>query len=276
MSQPLTGYDHAGFHFDVLDTGPTDGPVVLALHGFPQTGASWRRVSAHLAAHGRRVLAPDQRGYSPGARPQAVSAYTLDRLAGDALALADAAGADRFDVLGHDWGGIVAWYLASRHADRVRTVTVASTPHPRALRTALAHGQALRSWYMVLFQPPWLPEWLLRTGGGILARRTLDGMGTPDPDAVVSLLSDPATARAVLNWYRAAFRPGAPVPGRISVPTTFVWSDRDPALGRYAAEATRAWIDGDYRFVVVNGVSHWIPDERPEELARHALARMTG
>ena len=212
MNEPLTGYDHAGFRFDVLDSGPTDGPVAIALHGFPQTAASWRRVSAHLAAHGHRVLAPDQRGYSRGARPQPVAAYTLDRLAGDVLALADTVGADRFDVLGHDWGGIVAWYLASRHADRVRTVTVASTPHPQALRAAMPHGQALRSWYMVLFQPPWLPEWLLRAGGGMLARRMLDGMGTPDLDAVVSLLSDPAAARAILNWYRAAFRPGAPSP----------------------------------------------------------------
>lgn len=275
MSEPLTRYDHAGFRFDVLDAGPRDGPVVIALHGFPQTATSWRHVSPRLTAYGRRVLAPDQRGYSSGARPQSVSGYRLDTLAGDVLALADAAGADRFDVLGHDWGGAVAWYLASRHADRIRTATIASTPHPRAWRAALPHGQALRSWYMGLFQLPRLPEWLLRAGGGTVARRMLAGMDTPDQDAVLSLLSDPATARATLNWYRAAFRPGAPGPGRVPVPTTFVWSDRDPALGRYAAEATAGWVDGDYRFVVLTGVSHWIPEERPEDLARLALDRMT-
>ncbi len=276
MSEPLTSYDHDGLRFDVVDAGPADGPVVIALHGFPQTSASWRHVVPNLTERGYRVLAPDQRGYSPGARPPAVSAYTLDRLAGDVLALADAAGADQFDVLGHDWGGGVAWYLGSRHADRVRTITVASTPHPRALIAALPHGQALRSWYMGLFQLPGLPEWLLRAGDQAVARWALARMHTPDQEATLTLLEDPATARGAVNWYRAAFRPGAPGPGRVGVPTTYVWSDQDPALGRYAAEATAGWVDADYRFVVLAGVSHWIPDERPGDLARLALERMGG
>src|SRR6476661_7871245 len=147
MTEPLTAFDHDGFRFRVHDWGPTEGRQVIAptegrsmiaptegrsmiaLHGFPQTALSWERVAARLTTAGVRVLAPEQRGYSPEARPREVSAYTMDKLAGDVLALADTAGWDRFDVLGHDWGCAVAWYFGSRHADRVRTVSVASTPH---------------------------------------------------------------------------------------------------------------------------------------------------
>jgi pimeloyl-ACP methyl ester carboxylesterase len=277
MGQRLRQYAHDGLTFDVRDTGPEDGPVVIALHGFPQTSSCWTSVAPALAEAGRRVLAPDQRGYSPGARPAAVSAYAMPALVGDVLALADAAGAERVDLLGHDWGGAVAWALAAGHPDRVRSLTVASTPHPGALTAAMPHGQALRSWYMGAFQLPWLPERLLgdpRTGV-----RLLSGMGTPHPEQVQAFLSDPAAAAGALAWYRAFFRTtlrigASPVP-QVRVPTTYVWSDGDPALGRWAAEHTGEWVDGDYRFVVLEGVSHWIPDEAPEALARLALERMT-
>ena len=276
MGERLVSYDHDGLTFDVRDSGPQDGPVVVALHGFPQTSRSWEAVAAHLTAAGCRVLAPDQRGYSPRARPQQVSAYALPALVGDVLALADAAGAERFDVLGHDWGGAVAWALAAGHPERVRTLTVASTPHPRALSAAMPHGQALRSWYMAVFQVPGLPERLL--GHPRLAGPLLASMETPHPDRVQAFLSDRSAARGALAWYRAAGRSvvgrrSVPV-GLVRVPTTYVWSDGDPALGRWAAEHTAQWVDADYRFVVLEGVSHWIPDERPEELARLVLERL--
>jgi len=276
VRERLTAYAHDGLTFDVRDTGPEDGPVVIALHGFPQTSASWVPVAARLAEAGRRVLAPDQRGYSPGARPAAVSAYAMPALVGDVLALADAAGVERFDLLGHDWGGAVAWALAAAHPERVRSLTVASTPHPRALIAAMPHGQALRSWYMGAFQLPWLPERLLgdpRTGV-----RLLSAMGTPHPEQVQAFLSERGAAHGALAWYRAFFRSlaarrSAEVPP-VRVPTTYVWSDGDPALGRWAAEHTGEWVDSDYRFVVLEGVSHWIPDEAPEELARLVLERL--
>ena len=278
MGERLHAYAHDGMVFDVRDTGPEDGRVVVALHGFPQTSASWGPVAGHLGAAGVRVLAPDQRGYSPRARPSAVSAYALPDLVGDVLALADAAGAERFDVVGHDWGGAVGWALAAWHPDRVRTLTVASTPHPRALVAAMLHGQALRSAYMGMFQLPVLPELVLGAPG--LVGPLLARMRTPDPEEVQALLADRATARALLNWYRAAWRPllgrtARPFP-KVRVPTTYVWGDGDPALGRWAAEHTRSCVAADYRFVVLEGVSHWIPDERPEELARLVLERLAG
>lgn len=276
MGERLDTYEHDGLRFDVHDTGPEDGRVVVALHGFPQTSSSWGAVTPHLTEAGCRVLAPDQRGYSPAARPQAVSAYALPRLVGDVLALADAAEVDRFDLVGHDWGGVVAWALAGWRPDRVRTLTVASTPHPRAMVAALPHGQALRSTYMGAFGVPGLPERLL--GQPRFARPLLDRMRTPHPEQVQDFLSDRSAARGALAWYRAIFRSfvrrDPATVGAVRVPTTYVWSDEDPALGRWAAEHTGEWVDADYRFVVLEGVSHWIPDERPEELARLVLERM--
>lgn len=274
MTQPVTGFAHDGLSFEVLDWGPADGRELVALHGFPQTATSWERVAARLADGGVRVLAPNQRGYSPGARPAAASAYTMDKLAGDVLALADQAGWDRFDVLGHDWGGAVAWYLGSRHADRVRTVSVASTPHPRALWEAFRGPQALRSWYMLLFQLPWLPETLLGVNDGALTVRMMRASGAEDALAMGRLLSDRRTATAALNWYRTMRIKGAPGAGQVPVPSLYVWSDGDAALGRQAAERTRDFITGDYTFVELAGVSHWIPDERPDDLAEAVLAHL--
>ncbi len=271
MTDRLTTFDHDGLSFEVIDTGPLDGPVIIALHGFPQRGSCWDGATPLLVAAGYRVLAPDQRGYSPGARPGAIVAYRMDRLAGDVLALADAAGARSFHVLGHDWGGAVAWYLGSRHADRVRTLSVASTPHPRAMIAAMRGSQALRSYYMALFQIPKLPEFLLRVRDGALLRRWLGGSGLLDLDNAVKLLADPLTATGTINWYRSMRLRNAPGAGRVSIPTLYVWSDGDLALGRRAATGTADWVTGPYQFEILAGASHWIPDERPTELAQLVL-----
>lgn len=271
MTVPLTSYGNDGFTFRVHDWGPLDGRPVIALHGFPQTSASWAPVASRLGSAGLRVLAPDQRGYSPGARPAAVSAYRIDRLAGDVLALADAAGLDRFDVLGHDWGGAVAWHLAARYPERIQTLTVASTPHPRALQEAFRGPQALRSWYMLVFQLPWLPETVLKTP---LGGQWLASSGAAEPKELAQLFTDRSAATGALNWYRAMRLKDAPGTGQVSVPTLYVWSDGDTALGRQPAERTAAYVTGDYQFLELAGVSHWIPDEEPEALATAVLTHL--
>lgn len=273
-TERLTTFVSDGFTFSVQDDGPLDGPVVIALHGFPQTSASWAEVTPLLVEAGYRVLAPDQRGYSRGAQPQAVRAYAMASLVGDVLALADAAGAARFSVLGHDWGAAVGWTLAGRHADRAAALIAVSVPHPAALRRALAGTQLLRSWYMGLFQLPVLPERLLRVRGGAAARRLLGGTGLPSLEASVRLLADPRTATATLGWYRAIRLRGQLSAGRVRVPTLFVWSDGDTAIGRRAAEGAADFVTGPYRFEVLHGASHWIPEERPAELAALVLQHL--
>lgn len=267
MSERLTEFTSEGYVFDVVDSGPSDGPVVIALHGFPQSAAVWSQVTPVLTDAGYRVLAPDQRGYSPRARPQAVASYTLDHLCADVLALADAAGAEQFSLLGHDWGAIVSWTLTGARPDRVQTLTAVSVPHPAAFLRSFAGPQLLRSWYMGAFQLPWLPETVLRAADGRALRRFLASSGAPDPEPALRLFADPSAATAALNWYRALRLPSSVEAGLAGVPTLYVWSDGDTALGRQGAEATERYVRAPYRFVVLEGVSHWVPEERPVELA---------
>lgn len=274
LERRLAGFESEGLAFSVRHVGPIDGPVVIALHGFPQTAACWSAVTPLLVEAGYRVLAPDQRGYSAGARPQDVRSYAMRSLTADVLALADAAGAERFHLLGHDWGAAVAWTLAGRHAERVASLSAVSVPHPAALRRALAGPQALRSWYIAAFQLPGLPERLLRARAGALARRLLAGTGMRDPEVAVRLLADPRTATAMLHWYRAIRLPGQLHAGRTRVPTLYVWSDGDTAIGRRAAEEAGDFVSAPYRFEILAGASHWIPEERPVELGAVVLEHL--
>ena len=197
-------FERAGLRFEVDDEGPLDGPLVVLLHGFPTDRSSWRRVAPLLHDAGLRTIAPDQRGYSSGARPRGRAAYTSDQLVADVVALADAAGVGRFHVVGHDWGGGVAWLTAGQHADRVASVTSLSTPHPiatnRALRTSL--DQARRSWYMAAIQLPRVPEWWFAPR----MARTLaaDGLPAEDAQRYAAHLAEPGALTAAMNWYRGA------------------------------------------------------------------------
>src|SRR5215217_4356189 len=151
-----------GLAFDALAAGPPTGELVVLLHGFPQTSACWTVLLETLAAAGYRAVAPDQRGYSPTARPTTVSAYRLPELVADVVAIADRLDAETFHLVGHDWGGVVAWRLAGQQPERVATLTAVSTPHPRAFARALLAGtQGLRSAYIPVFRLPRLPELLL-------------------------------------------------------------------------------------------------------------------
>jgi pimeloyl-ACP methyl ester carboxylesterase len=263
--------------FDVTDVGPTDGRVVVLLHGFPQDRRCWNGIVPALVQAGYRVLAPDQRGYSPGARPRGRKAYTVDELCLDALALADVAGAHRFDVVGHDWGGIVAWNLAARYPERVTSVVALSTPHPRAFRDALLRSrQALRSWYMLMFQLPGLPEALLRLAGKSRVERGMirDGLDPQAAGEYAARVVTPDAVRGPINWYRALpYALREPLPD-VKVPTLYVWSDGDHYLTRAAADATANYVTARYRFEVLAGVSHWIPDTAAEKVTPLILGHL--
>ena len=269
-------YVHAGLTFEYSDDGPADGPVVIALHGFPVDRTSWSGITAALVAAGYRVLAPDQRGYSPGARPRGRRAYTLDLLAGDVLALADQAGAATVDVVGHDWGAAIAWYLAAVHPDRVRTLSALSVPHTSAFKQALKTRQALRSWYILMFQLPWLPERFVSSGNGDAFRKELLSAGVSAEIAARygSRLAHPPDLTGPINWYRAIpFRIRDHVPP-VTVPTLFVWSDGDPYITRHTAELCGRWVTGPYRFEILTGISHWIPECAPERTAELILEQL--
>lgn len=266
-------YRAEGLCFDVRDRGPSDGPPVVLLHGFPSDGTSWDRTADRLHAAGLRTLVPDQRGYSPGARPQGRSAYRVELLVADVLALLDAAGLQRAHMVGHDWGGLVAWALAAGCPERVASLTVASTPHPRALTRALVRSpQGLRSAYVGLFQLPRLPEALLGHRLESLLRRS--GLPAPDAARYARRMREPGALTAALNWYRAVPLSGLRT-GAVGVPTTYAWGRRDGALGRAAAELTAEHTAGPYRFVEL-AAGHWLPETRPGELARLVVERAAG
>ncbi|TWH66014.1 pimeloyl-ACP methyl ester carboxylesterase [Micromonospora olivasterospora] len=202
--------DARGLTFEVRAGGPADGEAVLLLHGFPQHGGEWDEVVPALHAAGLRTYAPDQRGYSPGARPVDVAAYRVPELVADAVALLDALGADAAHVVGHDWGAIVAWALAAGHPDRVRTLTAVSVPHPAAMAHALATSaeQKARSSYIALFRRPGTAEKALLALDAAALRRMLGGVGGADRVArYAEPMREPGALTAALNWYRAMSRP---------------------------------------------------------------------
>lgn len=264
-------YTRDGLVFDVRDAGPPDGPVVVLLHGFPQRNDSWNAVIDRLTAAGYRCLAPNQRGYSPGARPPRRRDYRMSELVADVGALIDASGAPRVHLVGHDWGAGVAWGVAAELPDRLATVSPVSVPHPAAfLKSFGTSRQGLASWYMGFFQLPWLPEWLLTRGKGAVAAKTLrrSGQTAAAAERDAQAMIEPGALTGGLNWYR-----GLPLSNlrdsnqRISVPTMYVWSDDDIALKPKGARNTARYVDGEYRFEVMPGVSHWIPDTEPDRLA---------
>jgi pimeloyl-ACP methyl ester carboxylesterase len=274
----ITHIERDGLVLDVVDDGPLgdEAEVVVLLHGWPADSSCWSAVTPMLVAAGRRVLALDQRTVSPGARPPGRRAYRMPELVADVAALLDRV--DRpVHLVGHDWGGAVAWSLAATAPERLASLTVLSTPHPRAMARSLVRSpQLLRSTYIGLFQLPFVPEALLRAGDGTVLRTVLhrSGLGAEHTEAYVRRLLEPGALRASLGWYRA-LPLGGDVAGSITVPTTYVWSTGDTALDRRAAEATGDHVTGPYRFVVLDDAPHWLPEEEPARVADLILSPAT-
>jgi pimeloyl-ACP methyl ester carboxylesterase len=269
------------YEFAATEEGPQTGPPVVLLHGFPQTSASWQASSRLLAAEGLRTIALDQRGYSPGARPAGIEAYHVDRLVEDVVGLLDALHLPSAHLVGHDWGAIVAWHAAVARPDRFRTLTAVSVPHLRGFYEILAAAgpegeeQRKRSAYVQLFRMEGekAEDVLLATSA-----RALHDLFAPLPESAIlphyAALSQRPALTAALNWYRAIdVKQSATLPN-VQIPTTFVWSTEDIAIGRPVAEACAQCVEGPYRFVELDGVSHWIPDQAPVELARAVVDRV--
>lgn len=270
-----------GLVFDVSDSGADRGTgdpaseVVLLLHGWPQDRHTWSQVAPPLLEAGLRVVTFDQRGYSPRARPGGRRAYRMEELVADVLALLDELGTARVHLVGHDWGGSVAWAFAERHPERLRSLTVLSTPHHHALAWAMRHAdQARRSWYLAAFQLPALPELVLRRRLVSVLRRS--GLPESHVQRYAARFREPGAASGGLAWYRAIplrrSGSGDYVSRRISTPTAYVWGRDDPALGRAAAERTRAHVAADYTFTELDA-GHWLPETHPGEVAAAILER---
>jgi pimeloyl-ACP methyl ester carboxylesterase len=276
LQQIATG---PGLVFDVFVDGPADAPLVLMLHGASESFHMWRAQLPALAAAGFRAVAPSQRGYSAGARPPTsdIAKYVIDLLIADAMAIAAACGHGerRFHLVGHDWGGSIAWGIADKHPDRLASLTVLSRPHPTAFNRALAlpdGEQAQRSRHHKAFLAPDAGALLLADNARSLRERwTRSGMPPAAIEAHLSVIGDPAAMEGMLAWYRARGALRAPI-GPIRVPTLYIWGEADDTVGRAAAEGTRDFVTGEYRFATLPGVGHFVADQAPERVNELLLA----
>lgn len=255
--------------------GPEEGAPVLLLHGFPQTRYTWRHQLPSLAEAGFRAVAPDQRGYSPGLRPRSIEEYHVDRLVADVLELIDQLGGP-VHLVGHDWGGQVAWLTASRHPDQLATLTVLSRPHPAAFAASFSvdPAQAERSKHHRRFDDPATADLLLEDDARRL-RKLLAGSDVPahDIDGYLEVLGERPALDAALNWYRAASGPGlraADTPA-VTVPTCYLWGTEDASVGRAAAEGTARHVTGRYRLVEIAGGGHFLTDDGSNSVVTASL-----
>ena len=260
--------------FDAIAAGPADGRPVLLLHGFPEAAICWEHQVAVLGERGYRAVAPDQRGYSPGVRPEPVTEYGMTSLVDDVLAIADELGWSRFDLVGHDWGGAVAWWTAAEHGDRLRTLTAVSTPHPGALAHALRadEEQQMRSQYMRDWRDRGTEKRMLANNAEALRRMFEWKVPRSRVDDYVLRMSEPGALTAALNWYRAG-RPPVAIE-KVDVPTLYIWSTEDVAFGSAAAFETENWVTGAYSFQMLEDVTHWVPEEVPETLTALLLEHL--
>jgi epoxide hydrolase 4 len=265
-----------GIRLHVAEAGSPEGPLVMLLHGFPEFWYGWRRQIPALSQAGRCVWVPDQRGYGQSDKPVPVRAYRLETLGADILGLIDAAGVSQVDLVGHDWGGAVAWWLAANHPERIRRLIVLNCPHPLVMQRQLRRSprQLLRSWYMLFFQIPGLPEAIARWGNWRWLTNSLQATnrpGTFSPDDLAhyrEAWSRPGAYRAMIHWYRAGLRYSATWPGggRIRVPTLLMWGVEDRFLGREMAAPSVALCQ-EGRLIEI-AASHWVQHEEPERVNR--------
>lgn len=269
--------------FDVSVAGDAAAPLVLLLHGFAVSRHLYDAQLPALARAGLFAAAPDQRGYSPGARPDPadVALYDIELLIDDALRIVAALGhgARRFHLVGHDWGGSLAWEISARHPERLASLTMLSRPHPDAFGRALREDpeQPHRSRHHKAFLDPGAAAGLLADEARWLrTRHAANGVPPGATAKHLSVIGNPAAMEAALAWYRARGTVHRPI-GPVRVPTLFLWGDADDTVGRIAAEGTRDFVHAPYRFEVLPGVGHYAPDQAPERvnallldhLARH-------
>jgi pimeloyl-ACP methyl ester carboxylesterase len=267
--------------FDALVAGDAGAPLVLLLHGFAESMHCWRAQVNALAAAGYRAVAPSQRGYSPGARPDAREPlnYHINRLMDDAMAIAAASGYGerRFHLVGHDWGGSIAWALADRFRERLASLTILSRPHPNAFNRSLEmpdSDQAHRSRHHKAFLEPDAADLLLADNAKRLRER-LSAAGVPSAaiEQHLSVLGNKAAMEAALAWYRARGAIRSPL-GPIRVPTLYVWGDADDTVGRIAAEGTEDFIAAPFSFEVLPGVGHFAADQVPDRVSELLLQQV--
>jgi pimeloyl-ACP methyl ester carboxylesterase len=262
-----------GVTLEVTTMGPASGPMVLLLHGFPECGHGWLHQARPLAEQGFFVVMPDQRGYAGSDKPPRVRDYRMDKIVGDALGLLEAFERDKVHLVGHDWGGVVAWSLATLHPERVQSLCILNMAHPRVMaRRAWRPPQLLRSWYVLAFQVPRLPERALSAQDHALLVRNLQVgsskhvFSEDELEGYRRCWRAPGAMRSMLAWYRAAVRhPWLPPDEPVKPPTLMLWGKQDPALG-FEMVGPSAERCVDVRVEVFDDASHFVQHDEAERV----------
>ncbi|SMF03210.1 alpha/beta fold hydrolase [Pseudobacteriovorax antillogorgiicola] len=269
------------YRFNVRMAGPQDGPLVILLHGFPQTSYSYRHQLVTLADAGYRAVAPDMRGYSPEARPKSVEAYRMEHLVSDVIGIADVFKAQRFDLVGHDWGAAVGWTVAATAPDRVKSFTALSIPHLTAFQAAMSDPkcqQDKKSAYIQEFVKPNSEDIYLKNDRAGL-RMIYRDMDQNEVEEYLRVLGNKEALGSALNWYRANFGPDAGKGGigKVKVKTLFVWGAQDPAVGACAAQSSGQYVDEDrYEFKTLPDSGHWLLETDRELISSWILNHIKG
>jgi epoxide hydrolase 4 len=269
-----------GIRLHTVTAGPQSGPPVILLHGFPENWRCWIRQLPALARAGCRVIVPDQRGYNLSDKPQGIKNYGIAELTNDILGLIDALEYEKVNLVGHDFGALVAWMLAIQHPERLHRLGIINVPHPAVMWRFLRRDfeQMRRSWYALFFQLPWLPEMILRAGNWHFATRGLsrssrdNAFTREDIEKYKESWSQPGAMTAMLNWYRAAARYGPEITDnmRVKVRTLILWGVQDFALSRRMARPSLDYCD-DGNLIFFPGATHWVQREEADEINRHLL-----
>jgi pimeloyl-ACP methyl ester carboxylesterase len=270
-----------GINLHVVLAGPKDAPPVILLHGFPEYWRGWWKQIEPLAKAGFRVIVPDQRGYNLSDKPKGVKAYTLDKLVADVLGLIDALGYQKVNLIGHDWGAMIAWVFASRYSERLYKLGILNVPHPAVMLNFLHRGdpeQLRRSWYIFAFQIPWLPEYLLEKDDWRNTIRVLRGSGKihtftkEDISEYKKAWSQPGAMTAMLNWYRAVFRhPPQRTKGmRVQAPVLIIWGMNDVALSHRMARLSLDYCENG-KLVFFEDATHWVQHDEAEDVTKYLL-----
>jgi pimeloyl-ACP methyl ester carboxylesterase len=274
--------DLEGIRIHYVEAGA--GPLVLLLHGFPDFWFGWRNQIPALAGAGFRVVAPDLRGYDLSSKPAGIGAYTVERIVEDISKLVRALGAERASVVGHDWGGAIAWTFAMRHPDQLERLAILNAPHPARFARAFRDPRQLaKSWYMFFFQLPALPEALLRARGyesirRLFARDPVRPFDEEDVRRHVEAIARPGALTAMIDWYRALFRGSGRLRSslrRIEAPTLVLWGDRDRYLSRPVSEPAREWVP-DLTVAHFPNASHWLQHDEADAVNRRLVAFLEG
>jgi pimeloyl-ACP methyl ester carboxylesterase len=264
-----------GLMLHVVEAGPANGPLLILLHGFPEFWWAWRYQITSMAEQGYHVVVPDMRGYNKSDAPKQVSAYRLDILVADVTALADHYGAERFHLVGHDWGGVVAWGVSASYPNRLNRLVIMDAPHPDLwLEQAIKHPtQALRSTYVALFQVPWLPEAALSAlnfaGLRVMVEASArkDTFKSEDMERYAEAWAHPGSLTAMLNYYRCLReQKKSEQPARIKCPTLILWGEKDSFLEHHVAEAGLRQCDNG-RLSIIQGATHWLHLEEPAQVS---------